>query len=130
MEFEDAAKKKFDSSLSDRERAIFECGISLGAMYHQFVGTPIFKANLEILEKAIKSCIESQPFIEEVDVKITPPKDLRGVSPYVFYEISGYNLRAKVISRYGKYRVVGRLEYDEELNYPLMYIERVEKVDS
>ncbi|MHA1505615.1 MAG: dihydroneopterin aldolase family protein [Candidatus Asgardarchaeia archaeon] len=129
MEDEDVAKDRFDSSVTDRERAIFECGISLGAIYHQFVGTPIFKANLELLEKAIKSCIESQPFIEEVDVKITPPRDVEGISPYVFCEISGYNLRAKVVSKYGKYRVVGRLNYDEELKYPLMYIEKVEEVD-
>ena len=47
----------------------------------------------------------------------------------MFCEISGYNLRAKVVSKYGKYRVVGRLNYDEELKYPLMYIEKVEEVD-
>ncbi len=31
---------------SDREQAVFEAGIKLGALYHQWVGTPISRASV------------------------------------------------------------------------------------
>ena len=40
-------------NLSNRERAIFEGGISMGALYHQFVGTPVNIESCNSLEKAI-----------------------------------------------------------------------------
>lgn len=45
----------FDSyfkNLSDRERAVFEGGISLGALFHQFVGTPVS----EKTKKSLRTC--------------------------------------------------------------------------
>ena len=40
---------------SDRERAIFEAGIKLGTIYHQYVGAPLNLSNVESLEKAISA---------------------------------------------------------------------------
>lgn len=33
--------KEFFSNITSRERAIFEGAISMGALFHQFVGTPV-----------------------------------------------------------------------------------------
>ena len=35
---------------TDRENAVFEAAIKLGALYHQFVGTPISRATADKVE--------------------------------------------------------------------------------
>ena len=35
--------KEYFSNITSRERAIFEGAISMGALFHQFVGTPVNK---------------------------------------------------------------------------------------
>ena len=42
--------KKYFSNLTSRERAIFEGAISMGALFHQFVGTPVNKNTKKGLE--------------------------------------------------------------------------------
>ena len=61
-------------NLSNRERAIFEGGISMGALYHQFVGTPVNIESCSSLEKAIEESILLQPAI--IDVKVSLNKNL------------------------------------------------------
>ena len=46
--------KKYFSNITTRERAIFEGAISMGALFHQFVGTPVNKDTKESLEKAME----------------------------------------------------------------------------
>ena len=45
--------QKYFSNITTRERAIFEGAISMGALFHQFVGTPVNKHTKESLEKAM-----------------------------------------------------------------------------
>ncbi len=72
---ETAAAKYFNCS--ERERAVFESGIKLGTIYHQFVGTPLSSSNVESLEKAIEEGVRVQPFVKDVEVHIKR-KVLRG----------------------------------------------------
>lgn len=37
--------EKYFSNITSRERAIFEGAISMGALFHQFVGTPVNKSS-------------------------------------------------------------------------------------
>ena len=46
--------EKYFSNITARERAIFEGGISMGALFHQFVGTPFNKSTVGSLEKAME----------------------------------------------------------------------------
>ena len=62
--------EKYFSNITSRERAIFEGAITMGALFHQFVGTPVNKDSKESLENAIKESLELQPAIEKVDAKI------------------------------------------------------------
>ena len=62
--------KEYFSNITNRERAIFEGAITMGALFHQFVGTPISKETAPSLENAIKNSLELQPAIEKVDIKI------------------------------------------------------------
>ena len=62
--------EKYFSNITARERAIFEGGISMGALFHQFVGTPVNKDTKEGLERTIEESFKLQPAIEDVEVKI------------------------------------------------------------
>ncbi|MFH0966806.1 MAG: dihydroneopterin aldolase family protein, partial [Methanobacteriota archaeon] len=41
--------------ISDRERAAFEAGIKLGALYHQWVGTPVSRESANSLKLAMEN---------------------------------------------------------------------------
>ncbi|MCS7118573.1 MAG: dihydroneopterin aldolase family protein [Archaeoglobaceae archaeon] len=98
--------------------AAFEAGIKLGALFHQFVGVPVSEKNVEILEKAMESCLRLQPYVIEAEVKIERQK-LR-TSKFGYTSLSPDILRARVIVDFEGERVEAVLEWDEELNYPLM----------
>ena len=42
---------------TNREIAAFEAGIKLGALYHQFVGSPVSPKTADSLERAIEESI-------------------------------------------------------------------------
>ena len=124
----DQAKKYFDKSVSDRERAIFEGGIALGAIYHQFIGIPISSDPkiVETLEKAIKSTMELQPFKEQVDVRIRKDQIRRsGKHSYDYDVLKDSMLEARVTAKYGKTKAVVAMRYIPELDYNLMFVEKV-----
>jgi hypothetical protein len=133
MSPEDPARKFFHSSITDRERAIFEAGIALGALYHQFVGLPI--ANREDVLKAVKEAIEKtmslQPFREKVEVCLDASSIKgRGRGLYDYSSLKGDAIDARVVVKYGSARVRARMRFVEELGFNLMYIENVEYVES
>ena len=115
----DPARKYFDSKVTDRERAIFEGAITLGALYHQFIGAAIHDA--KALERAMEQAAIAQPFIEKAKVKITFPKRKR-VHPYIYPELSAEMLKIALVAKYCKARVRVGMRYVQELNYPLMFI--------
>ena len=112
---------------TESERAAFEAGIKMGTVYHQFVGIPVSADNVEILEKAIEEGCRSQPFVESVDVRIdrTRLKSKRGQFDYV--SLTGEMMDVKLVVRYKGVRVDAYMRYVPEMNYPLMYIEKVER---
>jgi hypothetical protein len=126
----DRARKYFDKSISDRERAIFEVGVALGSIYHQFTGTPICKDDelLLTLSRAIEKSMSIQPYREKVEVKIVFEEDKVKKHEYDYTTLKGSNLDVKVIVRYGNARVIGRLRYIKEMDYNLMYVEKIENL--
>lgn len=117
---------KYFSKLTDREHALFELGISLGAIFHQLVGMPLPLDGLENLEEALSKAFSRQPFREIVEIKIVGEKLIRGSRPpYDYGVVTPSSLDVRVVVRYGGVRVSGRLRWVEELGYPLMYVEDV-----
>ena len=55
---------------TDRDKGIFEAGIKLGALYHQWVGTPISRQSAGSVETAIEKAVILQPFVEEITVRL------------------------------------------------------------
>ena len=115
----DPARKYFSSEVTDRERAIFEGAITLGALYHQFIGAAIHDARA--LERAMEQAAIAQPFIERAKVKIRCQKRKK-IHPYVYPELSGEMLEIALVAEYGRARVRVGMRYVRELDYPLMFI--------
>ncbi len=122
---EEEANRHFDCS--DSERAAFEAGIKMGTIYHQFVGIPVSADNVEILERAIEEGCKTQPFVESVRVRIdrTKLKNKRGEFDYV--SLTGDMLDVDLVVKYKSGRVEARMEFVEEMNYPLMFITRTDR---
>jgi len=119
--------KKFFNNISNRERAIFEGGITIGALFHQFIGTPISMESVPALEKSIEEAMELQPCIEEVKIRINRKMLEDSKSKFEYTALSGEMMDITIVSKYNDKKAVIRMKYIEELNYPLMYVEEVDK---
>lgn len=108
-----------------RERAVFEAGIKLGTVYHQFVGTPISLSNVDTLERAIEEGVKVQPFVERVSVRIDRSSIREKRNEFDYQSLTGSMLDVRVTIRIEEVRVHARMKYIEELNYPLMFVERI-----
>ena len=112
---------------SDRDNALFEAGIKLGALYHQFIGTPVSTETAEMLERAIEESVALQPWVNSVEVSINREKVSEIENQFKYCELSGVMLDVKVVVLYGRVEVQARLKYEDEMDYPLMRVEKITK---
>ena len=103
---------------NDREQAVFEAGIKLGALYHQWVGTPISRISASSVEKAIEQAVILQPFVEEITVRLD--RSLMSENRFGYSELSGMMFDVEIITRVGFTYCRARLS--PENGYPLMKI--------
>ncbi len=103
---------------TDRERAIFEAGIKLGALYHQWVGTPIAQESAASVESAIEKAVILQPFVEEITVRLD--RSLMKKNVFGYSELSGLMFDAEIVTRVGFSYC--RAALAAENGYPLMRI--------
>ena len=102
------------------EKAAFEAGIKLGALFHQFIGAPVSLENAEILEKAMESCVRLQPHVVEARVRIRRETLKEKLSAFSYTSLDGSMIEARVVVEVDGERAEAVLEWNEELNYPLM----------
>ncbi|HOE53303.1 MAG TPA: dihydroneopterin aldolase family protein [Methanomassiliicoccales archaeon] len=121
---EELAAKYFNCT--ERERAVFEAGIKLGTIYHQFVGTPVAAANVEILEKAIEDGVRVQPFVKDVKVGISREALRRKKDEFDYQTLTGPMMKVELTVTVGGTTVVAAMDYKDDLHYPLMYVRRIE----
>lgn len=114
-------------SCSDSERAAFEAGIKLGTIYHQFVGTPISRDNVDLLEKAIEEGTKIQPFVEDAKVRISRRGLNSKKSEFDYYSLTPHMLSVRLVINYKGIRVTACMRYIKKMDYPLMFIEKVER---
>jgi len=118
----------FDKNINNRERAAFELGIKLGALFHIAIGIPISKNEniIKSIEKGLENAISCQPFVKNVKVKILEENVIGNKSSQYDYSIINPQIfEARVELKYKNISVIGRLKWINELNYPLMYIEKI-----
>jgi dihydroneopterin aldolase len=118
---------KYFQNITPRERAIFEGAITMGALFHQFIGTPVSIKTVKLLERVIEESMELQPCIRKMEVKIDKETLDEAKNGYEYLSLTGNMLDVKVVSEYDDVRVVVRMRYVEELHYPLMYVESVDE---
>jgi len=104
--------------VSDRDRAIFEAGIKLGALYHQWVGTPISRKSAVTVESAIEQAVILQPFVEEITVHLDRDKMVE--NSFGYSELSGLMLDVEIVTRVRFTYCRARLLPKD--GYPLMQI--------
>ncbi|MBM4240941.1 MAG: dihydroneopterin aldolase [Euryarchaeota archaeon] len=119
-------ENKYFKNISSRERAIFEGAITMGALFHQFIGTPVSIKNADSLEKTIEGTMELQPCIKNVEVHINRDMLNDLISEYDYTSLTGDMLDVRVLAEYKGKKAVIRLEYVKDLKYPLMYVENVD----
>ncbi len=109
-----------------RERAVFESGIKLATVYHQFVGTPVNLNSVKSLEETISRSIEVQPYVESAKVSIDRDVFTKDGDTYSYVSLTGDMIDAIVVIRIDDTRVTAEMRFDEELQYPLMFISNIE----
>lgn len=104
--------------LTQKEQAIFEAGIKLGALYHQWVGTPISRESAGSVESAIEKSVILQPFVEEITVRLD--RSLMKENVYGYSELSGLMFMVTIVTRVGFSYCRARLAPSG--SYPLMQV--------
>ena len=113
----DPAAKYFHCT--DRERAIFEAGIKLGAIFHQYTGIPVNKDNVNTIKNAIEESTKIQPFVEHINVNI----NIDDTTSFNYLTLNCKMLDVRLRIKYNDQEINARMRYINELNYPLMYLE-------
>ena len=122
----------FSPDLTNRERACFETGIKLGALYHILCGIPISSNEKVIssIEKGIESAISCQPYVKSVKINLNREKIIGDKStPFDYDEITGKIISAEIIIDYQSTQITAKINWVENLQYPLMYIEKIQEKD-
>ncbi len=121
-------KLYFSSNISLRERASFEIGIKLGALYHILCGIPISSDTkvIDSIENGIEAAISCQPYVKSVKINIDREK-IEGdkSTEFEYDEITGKVINATVVLEYKSVEITAKVEWVEDLKYPLMFIEKI-----
>ena len=124
----DNKKVYFSSNISLRERASFEIGIKLGALYHILCGIPISSNTkvIDSIENGIEAAISCQPYVKSVKINIDREK-IKGdkSTEFEYDEITGKVINAIVVLEYKSVEITAKVEWVEDLKYPLMFIEKI-----
>lgn len=131
MNEESKVDKIFSMNVSDRERTAFELGIKLGAIFHISMGIPISKNDdvIKSIENALEKSIGCQPYVKGIQVKVIKSK-VKGDKSHEFdySSIVPENISAMIKMQYKNVFIIGKLEWNDELKYPLMYIEEIKNI--
>ena len=115
--------------INARDRAVFEAGIKLGALYHQFVGTPISTETIDDLSRAMEQSVILQPYVRSVSVMIDREMVEKRENPEFRYcELEGRMLHVNLQILYKNTIAHAELAYDEGLDYPMMSIKKIEEM--
>jgi hypothetical protein len=122
----DGIKAYFHCSPS--ERACFEAGIKLGALFHQFIGVPLSPSNCDRIEEAMREAVLSQPYVARAEVNLDRTLIRQSLTHFGYCTLEGRMIDAAVRIEVEGVRVTARLKQVEELRYPLMWVDKVEDI--
>ncbi len=88
---------------------------------------PLSVGSADTLERAIEAGCMTQPFVEEVKVRIDRSKLKRKRGQFDYTSLTGEMLDVFLVVNYKGTRVEAEMKFLKEMNYPLMFIKKVEK---
>ncbi|MGM0770027.1 MAG: dihydroneopterin aldolase family protein [Halobacteriota archaeon] len=116
-----------ENTITDRDNVLFEAGIKLGALYHQFTGSPVSLRSVDSLEEAIAQSISVQPCVENIIVSIDRDMVRSKLNDEFGYcELEGRMLNVRIHTKYGSAKAHVSMEFNKELDYPLMKIDKID----
>jgi hypothetical protein len=110
---------------TSRERAVFEAGIKMGTIYHQFIGTPVSLKNADLLERSIENSIMIQPYAISCTVKINREALGEKKDQYDYVSLMGEMLEVEVTIQYEDIEAKAGMTYSKKHNYPIMFIKEI-----
>ncbi len=111
---------------TDHEQAIFEAGIKLGALYHQWVGSPVNANNAVHIETAIEKSVILQPYVEEITVKLD--RSMMTPNEYGYSELSGLMFSVDLVTRVRYAYCRARLH--PKNGYPIMEVAEFRELEA
>jgi dihydroneopterin aldolase len=112
--------------LSRREALLFEAGIKLGGVFHQYLGMPVSRSTARALARAVEAAVGLQPFVRSVRVRVDPTRGgPLGRGRFAYRYLTAEMLEVTVELVDGPVAVVARLTHRKDLRYPLMSVVRV-----
>ncbi len=118
----------FSKDLNNRERACFEAGIKLGALYHILCGIPISSdaSVISSIERGIEAAISCQPYVKQVKIKLNTEK-IKGTkkTEFDYDEVTGKIITANLTLQYEKVGLEAKIDWIEDMEYPLMYVDKI-----
>lgn len=106
--------------ISAANMACFEAGISLGTIFHQFVGTPVTEDTAPALEAAIEETIPHQIGVTGVDADIA----VEELNPKGFAFLSGDMLTISLTTVVDDVEVLAIMSMED--GYPLMRVDTID----
>jgi hypothetical protein len=123
------ADQFFDSSITDRERACFEAGIKLGAIFHSVVGLPVLNKEdvIKAIQDGITASFKNQPYVQGLRLRINVDtgKQYTKRHEFDYTLIKEYMIDLEIDLLYKKTRLAGKVQWIPELGYPLMYVKEI-----
>jgi len=120
---EEIADRHFNCT--DEERAVFEAGIKLGGMFHQYTGIPLNLTNVDEVERMIEKSLGVQPYVKKAVVSIDRNGLPKGGKEFDYTTLEGRMLSIELVVVYKGSKVLCGMEYVKELDYPLMFVREV-----
>jgi len=112
--------------LSRREALLFEAGVKLGGIFHQYFGMPISERTAAATARTIERAVALQPYVVEVRATIDPARGgPLGKGRFAYRYLTPEMVDVRVRLRDGPEEVEARLAHRPELRYPLMSVDRV-----
>ncbi|MHC1626586.1 MAG: dihydroneopterin aldolase family protein [Methanoculleaceae archaeon] len=107
--------------ITEGERAAFEAGIKLGALYHQWVGTPVSPETAPAVEHAIESAVRLQPCVKSVRVRLN--RGMMELNRFGYSELAGCMFDVEITTQVGDRICRASLSFED--GYPMMRIDEI-----
>ncbi|MHB8352256.1 MAG: dihydroneopterin aldolase family protein [Thermoplasmata archaeon] len=110
-------------TLTTREMLLFEAGIKLGGIFHQYVGVPVAATTAPGLARAIADAVRLQPYVRSAVVRIHVDRAApRPGGRFAYHYLTAEMLEATVTLADRGQVVSARVDFVPELRYPLMRV--------